>query len=137
PCTRTGCFEAVSCRQLTSVGCKIISGCVVITSLAPLPKCTPGGELKWAAFKDAGKNAPAIEGLQQLLARICGGCDASQIPGLSSYLVLQLISEAGTDMTQWRTEKHFTSWLGLAGARKQSGKRKGNFKAHRNRAGRL
>jgi transposase len=65
------------------------------------------------------------------------GCDATQIPGLSVSLVLQLISEVGTDMTRWATEKHFTSWLGLAGGRKQSGKRKGRIKAHRNRAGRI
>ena len=67
-----------------------------------------------------------IEQLQELLARICGGRDATQIPGLSVYLVLQLISEVGTDMSRWPTEKHFTSWLGLAGGRKQSGKRKGS-----------
>ena len=96
-----------------------------------------GGELRLAPVKDAGKNAPAIERCQQLLARICGGRDATQIPGLSVYLVLQLISEVGTDMTRWPTEKHFTSWLGLAGGRKQSGKRKGSIKAHRNRAGRM
>jgi transposase len=84
-----------------------------------------------------GKNAPVIDRFGELLARICGGHDATQIPGLSTYLVLQLISEAGTDMTRWPTEKHFTSWLGLAGGRKQSGKRKGSIKAHRNRAGRM
>lgn len=66
-----------------------------------------------------------------------GGREATQIPGFSAYLVLQLISEVGTDMTRWPSEKHFVSWLGLAGGRKQSGKRKGSVKAHRNRAGRL
>lgn len=93
--------------------------------------------LKLAPAKSAGKNAPAIERIQQLLARICGGRDATQIPGLSVYLVLQLISEVGTDMSRWPTEKHFVSWLGLGGARKQSGQRKGQVKAHRNRAGRM
>jgi transposase len=78
-----------------------------------------------------------IEGFQELLARVCGGRDATQIPGLSAYSVLQLISEVGTDMSRWPTEKHFCSWLGLAGGRKQSGKRKGRVKAHRNRAGRM
>ena len=95
------------------------------------------GPVKLAPAKAPGKNSPVIERFQELLARICDGCDATQIPGLSSYLVLQLISEVGTDMTKWKTEKHFTSWLGLAGGRKQSGKRKGRVKAHRNRAGRL
>jgi transposase len=95
------------------------------------------GPVQLAPAKDPGKNAPEIEQCQELLARICGGRDATQIPGLSQALVLQLISEVGTDMTRWKTEKHFVSWLGLAGGCKQSGKRKGSVKAHRNRAGRL
>jgi hypothetical protein len=96
-----------------------------------------GGQIKLAPAKSPGKNTPVIERVQELLARICGGRDATQIPGLSVYLVLQLISEVGTDMSRWQTEKHFSSWLGLAGGRKQSGKRKGSVKAQRNRAGRM
>ena len=96
-----------------------------------------GVELKLAPAKAPGKNSPVIERLQQMLARICGGRDATQIPGLSVYLVLQLISEVGTDMSRWATEKHFVSWLGLGGGRKQSGKRRGQIKVHRNRAGRM
>ena len=105
----------------------------------PVPEGGRGlmGPVKLAPVKAPGKNAPLIERCQELLARICGGRDATQIPGLSVYLVLQLISEVGTDMTRWPTEKHFTSWLGLAGGRKQSGQRKGRIKAHRNRAGRM
>lgn len=103
----------------------------------PSPEGGPGQPLKLAPAKDPGKNAPVIERFQELLARICGGRDATQIPGLGPYLVLQLISEVGTDMSRWPTEKHFTSWLGLAGGRKQSGKRKGSVKAHRNRPGRM
>ncbi len=105
----------------------------------PEPKDGPdgGAELKLAPAKRPGKNAPAIEQFQKLLARLCGGRDATQIPGLSVYLVLQIISEVGRDMSCWPSEKHFTSWLGLAGGRKQSGKRKGRVKAQRNRAGRL
>jgi transposase len=95
------------------------------------------GPVQLGPAKAPGKNAPVIARCQELLARICGGHDATQIPGLSSYLVLQLISEVGTDMSCWKTEKHFTSWLGLAGGRQQSGKRKGSVKAHRNRAGRM
>jgi len=95
------------------------------------------GPVQLARVKVQGKNAPAIERCQELLARLCGGRDATQIPGLGMYLVLQIISEVGTDMTRWPSEKHFVSWLGLAGGRKQSGKRKGSVKAHRNRAGRM
>jgi transposase len=105
----------------------------------PLPPAGGAADsaLKLAPAKGPGKNAPTIERFQELLARICGGRDVTQIPGLSVYLVLQLISEVGTDMARWASEKHFASWLGLAGGRKQSGKRRGTVKAHRNRAGRL
>jgi len=95
------------------------------------------GPIRLTRGKELGKNAPVIERCQELLARICGGRDATQVPGLSMHMVLQLISEVGTDMTCWATEKHFTSWLGLAGGHNQSGKRKGSVKAHRNRAGRM
>jgi len=97
----------------------------------------PIGPVKLAPAKGPSKNAPVIERFQELMVRICRGQDATQIPGLSVYLVLQLISEVGTDMTRWKTEKHFCSWLGLAGGRKQSGKRKNSVKAQRNRAGRM
>ena len=89
-----------------------------------------------APAKAPGKNAPVIEQMQRLLARVCG-CDATQLPGLSTYLVLRLISEVGLEMNRWKTEKHFVSWLGLAGRRHQSGKRRGQVKVFRNQAGRL
>lgn len=95
------------------------------------------GPVQLGPVKKLGKNGPDIEHLQELLARICGGRDATQIPGLATSLVLQIVSEVGTDMSAWQTEKQFVSWLGLAGGRKQSGKRKGSIKAHRNRAGRM
>lgn len=40
--------------------------------------------------------------------------DLSQIHGIGPYAALQLISEIGTDMSRWPTEKAFTNWLGLA-----------------------
>jgi len=95
------------------------------------------GPVKLAPAKALGKNGPAIQRLQELLARLCGGHDATQIPGLGTSLVLQIVSEVGTDMSAWETEKRFVSWLGLAGGQKQSGKRKRSIKVHRNRAGRM
>ena len=88
-------------------------------------------------LKPSGKNAPQIEQLHQLLVRICGGRDATALPGIADYLLMQLISETGVDLGAWPSEKHFTSWLGLASGSKQSGKRKGSVKRQRNRAGRL
>jgi len=87
--------------------------------------------------KPPGKNAPQIEQLHQLLVRICGGKDATSLPGIADYLLLQLISETGVDLSAWKTEKHFNSWLGLSPGTRQSGKRKGSVKRQRNRAGRL
>lgn len=42
------------------------------------------------------------------------GVDLTEVDGLNVLLVQQILSEIGTDMSKWRTEKHFTSWLGLA-----------------------
>jgi hypothetical protein len=51
------------------------------------------------------------------------GVDLSQIDGIGPYTALRLISEIGTDMTRWATEKHFTAWLTLAPQNKVSGGR--------------
>ncbi len=51
------------------------------------------------------------------------GVDLSQIDGIGPYNALRLLSEIGTDMTRWPTEKHFTSWLTLAPQNKISGGR--------------
>jgi transposase len=51
------------------------------------------------------------------------GVDLSQIDGLAPYSALKLVSEIGTDMRRWPSEKHFTSWLTLAPKNKVSGGR--------------
>jgi transposase len=51
------------------------------------------------------------------------GVDLSQIDGIGPYNALRLLSEIGTDMTRWPTDKHFTSWLTLAPQNKVSGGR--------------
>ena len=42
------------------------------------------------------------------------GADLTQIDGIAPYTALKLLSEIGTDMSRWPTEKHFTAWLTLA-----------------------
>jgi transposase len=74
------------------------------------PRCKPS------------KNEPRVE-LRAPLHRITGGADLSQIDGIGPYGALQLIAEIGTDMSRWRTEKHFTGWLTLAPNNKISGRR--------------
>ncbi len=51
------------------------------------------------------------------------GADLTQIDTIGPYTALQLVAEIGTDMTRWRTDKHFTSWLTLAPKNKISGAR--------------
>lgn len=87
--------------------------------------------------KRGGINAPQIEGLHTLLFKLCGGKDLTALPAHTHYSVLQLLGEVGTDLSAWKTEQHFTAWLGLAPGSHQSGKRRGGAKRKRNRAGRL
>jgi transposase len=89
------------------------------------------------AHKGASVNAPQIPELHKMLTQLCDGKDLTILPAHTDYSVLQIISEVGTDLTKWHTEKHFTSWMGLAPGTHQSGKRRANVKRGRNRAGRL
>lgn len=106
----------------------------------PTPPCAPPpgrGESGNPKIKPLRHNAPQIENLHQMLLKLCGGRDATQLPGLTDYSVLTLVSEVGSDLSRWKTEKAFTAWLGLAPASHQSGKRRGRVSRQRNRAGRL
>lgn len=47
--------------------------------------------------------------------------DLSRIPGLGASTILELLSEIGTDMSKWKSEKHFAAWLNLAPNSKISG----------------
>jgi hypothetical protein len=96
-------------------------------SLPPLPK----------TLKRGGANAPEISKLREILVQMCDGRDLTQLPAHTQYGVLQIIGETGTDLTKWATEKHFTSWTGLAPGSHDSGKRKRHVKRTRNRAGQL
>jgi transposase len=51
--------------------------------------------------------------LREELYRITG-VDLTQIDGVNVQTAQVVISEVGVDMTRWKTEKHFASWLGLA-----------------------
>jgi len=67
-------------------------------------------------------NEPRFE-IRAPLHQLTGGVDLTQIDGIAPYTALKLISEIGTDMHRWPTEKHFTSWLTLAPKNKITGGR--------------
>ncbi len=49
------------------------------------------------------------------------GVDLFSIPGLAADTLLTILAEVGFDMTPWKTEKHFASWLALCSGTKISG----------------
>jgi len=59
------------------------------------------------------KNAPQDVQVRMHLKRIAG-VDLVAVHGLSASLAQTILAEVGTDMTQFPSEKHFCSWLGLA-----------------------
>jgi len=67
-----------------------------------LPKTKPGSR---------SKNQPAYHARAELF-RITG-VDLVAVEGISASLAQTIITEVGTDMSRFPTEKHFCSWLGL------------------------
>lgn len=63
-------------------------------------------------FNSHSKNAPRFDVRRQLFRLT--GIDLTQVDGLHVSSVQQFLAETGTDMSKWRTVKHFASWLGLA-----------------------
>ena len=49
------------------------------------------------------------------------GVDLTRIDGIDSVTALTIVGEIGTDMSRWRTVKHFVSWLGVCPGTKVSG----------------
>jgi len=83
-------------------------------------------------------NKPDIENLGSMMLKIFDGRDATTLSGITDYSWLQLLSETGTDLTRWPTEKHYTSWLGLAPGQHNSGRMKKNRrKSGRPKAGQI
>lgn len=85
-----------------------------------LPKPPPPNT---SGDKSGRHHVPAVPELHQSLLMLSGGCDAVKLPGFTPSNWLKLLSEVGTDLARWPNEKAFTSWLGLAPGKNQSGKR--------------
>jgi len=71
--------------------------------------------------RKAGSHAPQFD-LGRELHRITG-VDLTRIDGIDVGVAQTLISEVGLDMTRWKTEAHFASWLGLCPDNRISGDR--------------
>ena len=77
---------------------------------APLPKA------RHRTRQPNGLNFEVRSAMYQLT-----GTDLTQIHGIGPFLALRLVAECGTDLSRWRTSKHFTSWLTLSPGCKISG----------------
>jgi transposase len=64
-------------------------------------------------------NEPRMD-LKAELTRICG-VDLTSIDGINVMAAFTVISEVGTDISRFKDENHFTSWMGLAPSRDISG----------------
>jgi hypothetical protein len=82
-------------------------------------------------------NKPDISDLGGYLLKIFDGKDATKLSGITDYTWFQLYTETGSDLGKWKTEKHFTSWLGLSPGQNNSGKRKKSKSKGRPKAGQI
>ena len=64
-----------------------------------------------------GKHPASIE---EALMRM-SGVDLTEIDGIETASALKIIAEVGIDMSRWKTDKHFTSWMALSPGAKISG----------------
>lgn len=70
------------------------------------------------AADGSGNDPPAS--LEEALLRM-SGVDLTRIDGIDTNSALKILSEIGTDMSRWKSAKHFASWLGLCPGTKISG----------------
>ncbi|MBV8282417.1 MAG: IS110 family transposase [Candidatus Eremiobacteraeota bacterium] len=77
-------------------------------------------ELKAARKEKKKRRNQATLNIREEAFRI-SGADLTQIDGISESAALALIAEIGVDMSPWKTEKQFASWLALSPNNKISG----------------
>ena len=65
------------------------------------------------------RNAPKFD-LRTQLFQMCG-VDLTRINGIDVTTALAVVSETGSDMTRFASDKHFASWLGLCPGTKITG----------------
>ena len=95
-------------RQMAACAREIEALRKKVTKEKPPQSPEPGRKVKVVRH-----NAPEIDNLHHLLMTMTGGLDATKLPGISPLGFMKLLGEIGTDLSKWKTEKHFTS---LAGA---------------------
>jgi transposase len=83
---------------------------------APVPPPQEGSAVAAAPVPKAKGQSFISSQLERIL-----GVDLTQIDGIGPVAAQVILSEVGTDMSYWRSEKHFASWLGLCPDHRISG----------------
>jgi transposase len=80
-------------------------------------------EVEPTVAKPARHNDIQVTNFHNMLVKLTGGKNATELSGISDKTYFELVTETGTDLARiWPTKKHFTSWTGLAPRKNQSGK---------------
>ena len=90
-----------------------------LATLTGVPQPYRGQTKKPQTKQAAAKNAPRFD-LSSELQRVTG-VDLTRIDGIDVMVAQTLLSEVGLDMSRWKTESHFASWLGLCPDNRISG----------------
>lgn len=77
------------------------------------------GEPAKGKKRSRSKNAPRFDAREQLF-KMCG-VDITRIDGIDVSTALTVVSETGTDLSRFASDKHFASWLGLCPGTRISG----------------
>jgi transposase len=117
-------FELRQCYELHKLHRQMIGECDLEIEKQLIEQIASKNEgvipdIPHVARKVSGKNKIAFNLTSDLKAIL--GVDVTEMIGISELSALTIMSEVGTDMTKWKTEHHFTSWLGLAPNTKISG----------------
>lgn len=114
----TECDQALE-RHLKGIADKVVDAPPDPETSPRTPPETPPARLK--RRRKAGSHAPQFD-VGRELHRI-SGVDLTRIDGIDVGVAQTVISEVGVDMTRWKTEAHFASWLGLCPDNRISGDR--------------
>lgn len=79
------------------------------------------GQLAKGKKRSKAKNAPKFD-VREHLFRMCG-VDVTRVDGIDVSTALTIVSETGTDLSRFASDKHFASWLGLCPGTRISGGR--------------
>ncbi len=118
-------FEVKQCYQLYCTHRQMINECdkEIETQLNEQVAFKNDGvipEIPKMKRKISGKKSRVPYNLTAYLNEILG-TNVTEVAGISELSALSILAECGTDMSKWKTEHHFTSWLGLAPNTKISG----------------